>query len=112
MGAVPKDEELNSYLEAYYGDRLNEDQRGFVISKIHRSLDKKHDQSWLDSVASFVKKLIGFDDSTVTIMSPEDVLLSDASNVASLLLKSTEEMDSVLTGLDGGFIKPTPGGGK
>ena len=112
LGAIPNDEELNSYLEAYYGDRLNEDQRALIISKTHESLEEEHGKTWFDSVASFVKGLIGNDDSTMVSKSPEDVLLNEASNVASLLVKSTEEMDSVLQGLDGGFIKPAPGGGK
>jgi magnesium chelatase subunit H len=112
LGAVPKDEELNSYLEAYFGDRLNENQRAVVISNIHRSLEKEHGMAWFDSIASYVRGLLGKDDSTMASKSPEEVLLDEASTVASLLVKSTEEMDSVLEGLDGGFIKPAPGGGK
>jgi cobalamin biosynthesis Mg chelatase CobN len=36
----------------------------------------------------------------------------EANSVAKLLIQSTEEMTSVVAGLNGGYIKPAPGGGK
>lgn len=109
---MPKDEELNSYLEAYFGDRLQEDQRALVISKLHQSREKEPATAWFDNIASFVSRFLGTEDSTAASKSPEETLIDEATNVASLLVQSTEEMDSVLEGLDGGFIKPAPGGGK
>ena len=38
-------------------------------------------------------------------------VLAEAAEIASLLLRKTEELDAVVTALDGGYVKPKPGGG-
>ena len=42
--------------------------------------------------------------------SKESEIINDAYEVLDLLNSTTEEMDSVITGLDGGYISPAPGG--
>jgi len=112
LGASPKDTELNSYLEAYFGDRLSEEQRSHVISETHRALAKEnHVPSAFGDFLSFLGGLLGTKDS-VSHKSTAGAITDEASSVASLLAKSTEEMDSIVQGLDGGYIKPAPGGGK
>lgn len=112
LGALPSDEELDAYLEAYFGDRLSEDQRALVLSKAHASRDGKTSGDFLGDFASFIKNFLGIDSNLPTTESPHEAVLDEASNVAALLERSTEEMDSVVGGLDGRYIKPKPGGGK
>lgn len=111
MGAAPNDEELNSYLEAYFGDRLGEVQRTLAISNLRQTQEKGRRSAWLDDIGLFFNGLFAADDSIVGRNSTEAALMVEASNIVSLLDKSTEEMDSVLEGLSGGFVKPAPGGG-
>jgi magnesium chelatase subunit H len=111
LGAVPKDKELDSYLEAYFGDRLSADLRGLVISELHKSLKKKDRRKGpFDEFVSFLGDLFGKQDSQPSPNTPSDDIFDEASKVASLLMRSTEEMDSIVEGLDGGYIKPAPGG--
>ena len=57
---------------------------------------------------AFVQSLFGGE--TEVEEGEEDSLLTDASEITSLLSASTEEMDSVVRALDGGYIPAKPGG--
>ena len=84
LGAKPKDEELNSYLEAYFGDRLTDCQRFSVISRTHEDLGKYPATAWFDSFLSFIKTfLIG--SPTIAGNSLDESVLDEASSIVSLL---------------------------
>lgn len=110
LGAKPQNAELHSYLEAYFGDRITEEQRAQAISVAGRPSDIKPPGWWTDLTVLF-STLFGSADLSTETGSTGLVLLDEATTVAKLLIQSTEEMDSILVGLDGGYIKPAPGGG-
>jgi len=110
LGARPKDEELDAYLEAYFGDRLTEEQRALVISKAHQVHQEEVSGDFFGNVVSFAKEIFGVADASPKPETPEDNVVDEALSVASLLIQSTEEMDSIVSGLDGRYIKPKPGG--
>ena len=111
LGDAPKDSELDSYLEAYFGDRLSEEQRGHVISKVHTASATSAKQTGLVAeIASFLRGLIG-EESTSTESESWESVADEATTIASLLMRSTEEMDAVVEGLSGGYLRPAPGGG-
>jgi magnesium chelatase subunit H len=105
LGSKLKDCELDSYLDAYFGDRLSSLQRHETISTFHCTSQK--DEIW--PLASFLHRIIGLSEALVE-KSPDDKFLEEASSIASLLDRSTEEMDSILVGIDGGYVRPKPGG--
>jgi magnesium chelatase subunit H len=115
FGSSPTDEELDSYLEAYFGDTLSEEHRRATITKLRESQQKaeEHDgdslteQFWAFLQRSFQQGYTPPEESEKT---DEDPLLKDAFTIASLLSRSTEEIDSVVEGLNGGYIRPAPGG--
>jgi magnesium chelatase subunit H len=111
LGARPSNAELSAYLEAYFGDRLSDDQINSVISKLEQSHEVQLPM-WLQTIASLIGFSFGSADSTYDAHSLEITEVNEASAVVNLLVKSTEEMDSVVVGLEGGFIKPGAGGGK
>ena len=112
LGARPKDEELVAYLDAYFGDRLSEEQRNLVISKTHLLQKRKESDGIFNNALLFIQNILGGSLVESASGPSEDNIVDEASRIASLLLQSTEEMDSVLGGLDGRYIKPKPGGGK
>jgi hypothetical protein len=114
LGAKPSIDELDSYLEAYFGDRLSNDERSDVLSTLETS-GGQSPAGWFGKVSAFLGSLFGNNDLTSDIHPKTSEVVSirnEAISVANLLIKSTEEMDSVLEGLDGGFVKPAPGGGE
>jgi magnesium chelatase subunit H len=112
LGAEPTDHELNSYLEAYFGDRLDLDHRERVISNLRKAQANEFELSWFDSFVSFFQDLFVTNESNTSAKSIEQELLDEASSIALGLSRCTEELTSVLEGLNGGYIKPAPGGGK
>jgi magnesium chelatase subunit H len=107
----PSNAELSAYLEAYFGDRLSDDQLNSVISKLEQSHEVQLPM-WLQTLASFIAFSVGAADSTYDAHSSDITEVNEASAVVNLLVRSTEEMDSVLIGLDGGYIQSGAGGGK
>ena len=106
FGSTPTDEELDSYLEAYFGDRLSERHRREAISKWRES--SKREQQRKGFFASILAFLRGKPEEPVE--SDESTLLEEATSIVSLLGRSSEEIDSIVEGLDGGYIHPAPGG--
>lgn len=113
LGALPKDEELDAYLEAYFGDRLSEDQRAAVVSKAQTLYKEKEKESggFFDNLQKFVQGILGGVETDQKEDSSHVDVEHEASNIATLLLQSTQEMESVVGGLDGRYIRPKPGGG-
>ena len=112
LGAEPTDQELNSYLEANFGDRLSSDRREHVIARLRQAQSKESDASWFESIFSFLKGLFDSSESNASNISDEKDVLDEAHSIATALSQSTEELTSVLVGLNGGYVKPAPGGGK
>jgi magnesium chelatase subunit H len=111
LGKSPTDSEVDAYLEAYFGDRLSDDLRAKVISDL-RNQNGLRQAAPFDSLLSFFRQLAGIEDPGSVETHSASNVVEEASTIASLLVRSTEEMDSILQGLDGGYIKPAPGGGK
>ena len=124
LGAKPTDIELKSYLNAYFDERLTEDEIDDVIAAWHQQeslVQEKHDTpnfiSWLQS---FAQTFMGDDgDSSIessaygdgtTLDTEKDLLQKEAMEIVALLAKNVEEIDSVANALNGGFVKPAPGG--
>lgn len=113
FGAAPTDDDLDAYLEAYFGDRLSKEHRNIVISNLRKSNEAaKTGTLWYDDLVTFVQSIFGLDNSQQDSTTGEDNLLTEAQSITSLLIQSTEELTSVVAGLNGGYIKPAPGGGK
>ena len=102
---------MQSYLQAYFGDSLSENDCRKAVESQDREETKHSDISsfWL-SLQEFATKYLGFQDESDKSSNVDDEKIVEAKNVVSLLSKNTEELDSVLSALDGGYVKPAPGG--
>ena len=123
LGAHPTDDELASYLNAYFDDRLSEDEIKQVIASWHEETEKSTENvsdtpNFLSWLQTFAANFMGEDemksaDDTAAIdadATDKDLLTNEAKNIVKLLGKNVEEIDAVITALDGGFVKPCPGG--
>lgn len=119
LGASPTDEELSSYLNAYFDDRLSEDEIDSIITQWHKqkrkTAEEKHTTpnflSWLQAFASnFMGDSEDSTSTTETHLTESDTLKDEAMKIVDLLGKNTEEIDSVVNVLNGGYVKPAPGG--
>jgi hypothetical protein len=87
--------------------------RETVIASFRKSnVDESRELSFVENIISFLKKSFEPNDFQSEATSDEAAQLVEARLLISLLYRSTEELKSVITGLDGGYIKPAPGGGK
>ena len=109
LGSKPSNDDLKAYLSAYFDDSLSDAE----IESAMRPTHQHKEQRWalLQPIIDFVKHL------GINIHSQKDVLASDrretietAQQIVSLLSRNTEELDGVLTALDGGYVLPAPGG--
>jgi magnesium chelatase subunit H len=82
------------------------DHRHKVIADFHTASARKDP---LSGLVTFLRNIFGLSEA-VTEKSTEETILEEASSIATLLDKSTEEMDSVISGLEGGYVRPKPGG--
>jgi len=121
LGAAPTDNELKSYLNAYFDERLKDEEIGHVIDVWHNQEDSEEKEttpnflSWLQSfVDSFSGKSTQASSEQVDTdggpMSDKEVLQHEALSIVELLEKNVEEIDSVVTALNGGYVLPAPGG--
>ena len=85
LGEPPNSEEMTSYLEAYFGDRLSQEQVKTIVSQASTGKIPVP-QEGLDGVFE------------------EGVLVRD------LLWQTTDELTNLLRGLNGEYILPAPGG--
>ena len=109
LGESPSDSALMAYLEAYFGDRLSTEDATQVISDWRKEQEtQERNDEQAGGFLAFVQSLFGGE--TEVEEGEEDSLLTDASEITSLLSASTEEMDSVVRALDGGYIPAKPGG--
>lgn len=111
FGSHPSDEQLLSYLQAYFGDRLTEDECRQVISEFRKTKSVSSDAGGaFGGFISFLQDLFGAADARSGQKTGEGELMEEASRIVALLDRSSEELDSIVTGLDGGYIRPAPGG--
>jgi magnesium chelatase subunit H len=85
LGEPPNTEEMTSYLEAYFGERLSQEQVQIIVSQA--------------STGKMPVPQEGFDG-----VFEEGLLVRD------LLLQTTDELTNLLRGLNGEYILPAPGG--
>lgn len=119
LGSPPSDQDLAAYLNAYFGDKLSAVELDSVIADWRRQ-SKKQEQggnwlntftSWLSTFASEFGSLVEEDTSMSESVSDEHgAILTEATDIISLLSRNTEELDAVVTALDGGYVPPKPGG--
>ena len=121
LGSLPTDEELISYLNAYFGDKLSDTDFANVITSWHEQ-QATQDQPMLNFIAQiknfaseFMGDFGGVSSSDADILvegydSDHDALLKEAQHIVSLLSRNTEELDSIVNALDGGYVPPKPGG--
>ncbi|EGK90543.1 DUF3479 domain-containing protein [Microcoleus vaginatus PCC 9802] len=95
LGEPPNSEEMTSYLEAYFGDRLSEEQVKAIVSQA--STGKMPVPQ--TSTGKMPVPQEGFDGAF------EEGLL-----VRNLLLQTTDELTNLMRGLNGEYILPAPGG--
>ena len=87
LGEVPDEAALNSYLEAYFGDRLTERERRAIVANTAES------QQYLASITNIHNEAI-----------------QEAQKIRDLLQQNSEELTNLLRGLNGEYIPPAPGG--
>jgi len=118
LGSSPSDEHLASYLQAYFGEKLAIEDALEIVTEWHKSTDSNKMKAG-DPVSSFlawiVKFLGGSNESHVVPVSSTSEAVNasvhdDALQIVSLLAQSTEELDSVINALDGGYVPALPGG--
>ena len=83
LGEPPKAEELDSYLEAYFGEKLTPRERELIISERTDLIVDKDDGN---------------------------NLIQEAILIRDLLKQNTEEISNLIKGLNGEYIPPAPGG--
>ena len=118
LGALPSDNELASYLNAYFDDRLTDEEITDVIAAWHAQEKPEDEQTvpnFLSWLQTFADNFMGGDDKNPATgikesRSDKDLLLHEAMDIVDLLGKNVEEIDSVVNALDGGYVKPIPGG--
>ena len=106
FGNDPNDEEVNSYLGAYFGDKLDEHSLHQAYDRFRRSSEESG-RNVLEELIHVVK---GRFRGNAAIVDGAHSVVDEASSIIHSLRKSHEELSSLMTGLDGGYIKPKPGG--
>ncbi|MEG4495686.1 cobaltochelatase subunit CobN [Microcoleus sp. F10-C6] len=95
LGEAPNSEEMTSYLEAYFGDRLSEEQVKAIVSQTSTGI------------------LPVPQTSTGKMPVPQEGLggvFEEGLLVRDLLLQTSDELTNLLRGLNGEYILPAPGG--
>ncbi|KAL7508774.1 hypothetical protein ACHAXN_005850 [Cyclotella atomus] len=118
LGGKPTDQELASYLNAYFKDKLSDDDITAVIAKAKADahhVTETNDEWWHNLISwlhEFPKTFMG-EDSTPSddlLVGIEDTTKQEAVDIAHLLSRNAEELDSVINALNGGYVLPAPGG--
>lgn len=123
LGSAPSDKDLAAYLNAYFGKKLAPGDVDRAIENWHNQ-QKQQEAGGVDWFHSFTSWLRGFasefDAATEEDVEPlvskerngshDAAVMAEAENIIDLLSQNTEELDAIMTGLNGGYIKPKPGG--
>ena len=112
LGGQPTDKELLSYLNAYFDDKLSIDELEDVISLSHmKEKSTEMNDSFISWLQSLAENLMGEkSDVNEAQLGTHEPLKDEALKIVELLKQNTEEMDGVVTALNGGYVKPCPGG--
>jgi magnesium chelatase subunit H len=111
LGNRPSEEDLQGYLSAFYGDSLSKEDYKLIFHKSQRQDSGKQMQWHLPKLLYNIAHTLGIGIINKSESKNEkDLKIDEAMKIVSLLLKTTEELDSIFTGLDGGYIPPKPGG--
>ncbi|MEL4897251.1 magnesium chelatase subunit H [Crocosphaera sp. Alani8] len=86
LGEIPSQEQLDSYLEAYFGDKLTDKERKAISSE--------------SPELQYILELANGRSETI----------QEAIYIKDLLKQTSEEMTNLLRGLNGEYIPPAPGG--
>ncbi|MCP2731354.1 magnesium chelatase subunit H [Limnofasciculus baicalensis] len=97
LGAAPNQEQLASYLEAYFGENLAADD---VTDGATDVTDKLYRDSKVSRITN----------NTSATPSVTSATSSVATSIAKLLMQNTDELTNLLRGLNGEYIPPAPGG--
>ena len=108
LGSSPESEALTSYLEAYFGDELSTEEMEQVVDEWKQSAKAKNNEPNL--LESFVDWLKGFEQGVDSEDTQENSPTGEAASIVELLGKTTEELDSIVNALDGGYVPAAPGG--
>lgn len=99
LGSLPSDEELMSYLKAYFGDTISEHDCRKAIEDYKMSREENPfdlQDLWRKVQSFFINYLglqLGVDHSSEATPSLEKKQLAEARNIVDLLSRNTEEMD-------------------
>ena len=106
LGRKPSDDDLKSYLSAYFNDTLTEDEYRIIL-RSSQEIQGKGNHGW-----SFIDIIKKFGTSADSSHEPDHnkQKIRTAKTIVSLLNQNTEEVDGVLNLLDGGYLPPAPGG--
>ncbi|PSB12800.1 magnesium chelatase subunit H [Pleurocapsa sp. CCALA 161] len=116
LGQKPTEEQLRSYLEAYFDGGLSEDEIEGIISRedkdthfeeASKSRDVRAKTQVRGGSRSEASPLGRTARTGGEKLSPE---LSEAVKIRDLLVQNTDEMTNLLRGLNGEYIPPAPGG--
>lgn len=113
LGDEPTDDQLVAYVEAYFGQRLEGIDSHALVSEWRKTSEKieVHSQNPFSWLTSFIGQLLeGKESVQEAEPEPHDILKTEVNQIVSLLSRSTEELDSVVTALDGGYVEAAPGG--
>jgi magnesium chelatase subunit H len=114
LGTQPTSDEIKAYLNAYYGNQLSEDDLNTVLE----TYNKEKENDWQTDIVEWARSFLRLFQGDVpsnnmhgTAHHPSSgVTAASASHVASLLKRSTEELDAIMNALDGGYVAANPGG--
>jgi len=118
LGSKPSDKDLLSYLEAYFGDKM--DEKACLDTIVRWRSTKKNEtsndiwkqlQNFVTGITTNVAEASEIDDEMEEVKTSEnDHTVAEAREIISLLERNTEELDGVMIALDGGYVPPRPGG--
>ncbi|KKI99558.1 protoporphyrin IX magnesium chelatase, partial [Prochlorothrix hollandica PCC 9006 = CALU 1027] len=103
LGQKPHPEQLETYLEAYFGDKLP--------AAALRALCYQPDQlqPWLGDQGASLKRRLGEVDAEPAIVALT-AIIQEAESIRDLLHQTPDEISNLLRGLNGEYIPPAPGG--
>jgi len=118
LGSKPTAKELNSYLNAYFKDKLSEEEVKSIITTFQKDVESHSShESWFHNVISWIqefpKSFMGDEKSAPDVTYANGAIhdtKKEATSIVAMLSKNTEELDSVVGALNGGYVLPAPGG--
>ena len=98
FGEAPDADGTAAFLEAYF-DGVEDAPSSEALAAVVRGGGESEEEGVLDALRGFFFE-----------QEEDDSTLGEAQKLKSALGRSTEELSSLVTGLDGGYVAPKPGG--